>query len=68
MIDARGRSCPEPVIMIKKAMDTKENTYEMMVDSNVSVENVTRFARYNGYEAAVRQERDSFIIILTKKQ
>lgn len=68
MIDARGRSCPEPVIMIKKAMDTKENTYEMMVDSTVSVENVTRYARYNGYDTVVRQEGDTFMLKLTKKQ
>ena len=47
MIDARGRSCPEPVIMIKKAMTTKESSYEMLVDNRVSVENVTRFASYD---------------------
>lgn len=68
MIDARGRSCPEPVIMIKKAMNTKENTYQMMVDSKVAVENVTRFARYNGYEVAAEQEGDIFTMRITKKQ
>ena len=35
MIDARGRSCPEPVIMVKKALASKEASYEMMVDNRV---------------------------------
>ncbi|MGN0205217.1 MAG: sulfurtransferase TusA family protein, partial [Coprococcus sp.] len=32
-LDARGLSCPEPVIMIRKAMTSKENVYEMLVDN-----------------------------------
>lgn len=50
MIDARGLSCPEPVIMIKKAMASKEGAYEMLVDNRTSLENVTRFAQHSGYE------------------
>ncbi len=55
MIDARGFSCPEPVIMIKNAMATKEDNYEMMVDNRVSLENVTRFAKHSGYEVEYMQ-------------
>lgn len=66
MIDARGRSCPEPVIMIKKAFESKENSYEMMVDNKVSVENVTRFAEHNGYKVAVTEDNDEFKLIITK--
>ena len=40
-IDARGLSCPEPVIMIRKAMATGDAQYEMVVDNPVSKENVT---------------------------
>ena len=66
MIDARGRSCPEPVIMIKKAMTTKENSYEMLVDNRVSVENVTRFARHEGYTITVEEQGEDFLLRMTK--
>lgn len=50
MMDARGLSCPEPVIMIKKAMASGENSYEMAVDNRTSLENVIRFAQHSGYQ------------------
>ena len=33
MLDARGLSCPEPVVMIRKAMASKEAEYTMVVDN-----------------------------------
>ena len=33
MLDARGLSCPEPVVMIRKAMMSKANEYTMVVDN-----------------------------------
>ncbi|MGN0378564.1 MAG: sulfurtransferase TusA family protein [Butyrivibrio sp.] len=67
MIDARGRSCPEPVIMIKKAMETNESSYDMMVDNRVSVENVTRYAEHNGYRVEVTENEDDFTLKIIKK-
>ena len=49
-LDARGLSCPEPVIMIRKAMASKEKRYEMIVDNQTSKENVTRYAEHQGYQ------------------
>ena len=49
LLDARGLSCPEPVVMIRKAMASKENEYEMVVDNVTSKENVTRYAEHQGY-------------------
>ena len=46
MVDARGFSCPMPVVMTKKEIEkTKAAQLEVMVDNKVSVENVTRFAQ-----------------------
>lgn len=67
MIDARGRSCPEPVIMIKKAMETNESNYDMMVDNRVSVENVTRYAEHNGYRVEVTENEDDYTLKIIKK-
>ncbi|MCD8097638.1 MAG: sulfurtransferase TusA family protein [Lachnospiraceae bacterium] len=66
MIDARGRSCPEPVIMLKKALESNENNYEIMVDNHVSVENVTRFAEHSGYEVHIEEKGDDFLLTLTR--
>ena len=41
-LDARGLSCPEPVIMISQAMKSGEAAYEILVDNRVSRENGTR--------------------------
>ena len=66
MIDARGRSCPEPVIMIKKALELKEASYEMMVDNRVSLENVTRFAKHAGYQVEFKEQDGDFLLKITK--
>ncbi|MDD7218591.1 MAG: sulfurtransferase TusA family protein [Blautia sp.] len=67
MLDARGRSCPEPVIMIKKAMMSKEAHYEMTVDNPVAVENVTRFAQHSGYTVKTTQSGNEFILKMDRK-
>ena len=45
-IDARGYSCPEPVIMAQNAV--KEGTpVEILVDNMTPVKNISRFAANN---------------------
>lgn len=67
LIDARGLSCPEPVVMIKKAMDSSAEAYEMVVDNIASKENVTRYATHQGYEVTV-DEKDGEYTLHIKKQ
>ena len=43
-IDARGLSCPEPVIRTKNALVSGEKAYTVMVDNVTAKENVSRFA------------------------
>ena len=55
MVDARGYSCPTPVIMVQKAVkDGSPKTLEVAVDNQCSVENVTRFAQNAGYKVSVK--------------
>lgn len=65
-LDARGLSCPEPVIMIRKAMMSNENAYEIIVDNVASRENVTRYANHQGYNVAVKEEDGEFTLSITK--
>ncbi len=65
IVDARGRSCPEPVLMTKNAIKDNSNV-QVIVDSSVAKENVSRFAINAGYKVDVKEEKDSFILTLTK--
>ena len=43
-VDARGHSCPIPVVMVRKAVEAeKPAELEVLVDNQCSVENVTRY-------------------------
>ena len=66
MLDARGLSCPEPVIMIRKAMMSKAAEYEMIVDNPTSRENVTRYAEHQGYQVSCTENNGEFILSIRK--
>lgn len=66
ILDARGLSCPEPVIMIRKAMTSKENVYEMLVDNQTSKENVTRYAEHQGYKVTVTENGEEYLLVMNK--
>ena len=67
MVDARGYSCPTPVIMVQKAVrNGAPETQEVLVDNQCSVENVTRFGRSAGYEVRVSGLDGDFKLTLTK--
>ena len=65
-LDARGLSCPEPVIMIRKAMMSKDSAYEMIVDNPVSKENVTRYAEHQGYTVTVTENAGEYVLAMRK--
>ena len=65
-LDARGLSCPEPVIMIRKAMMSKEDAYEMIVDNLTSKENVTRYAEHQGYTVTAQELKGEYTLVMRK--
>jgi len=67
-VDARGLSCPQPVIMtldeIKKGKDT---AIVILVDTDTSKENVTRAAESQGCQVNdVSPEGEGYRITITK--
>lgn len=66
VLDARGLSCPEPVIMIRKAMSSKESANEIIVDNPTSRENVTRYAQHQGYQVAVQEKDGEYTLSITR--
>ena len=65
-IDARGLSCPEPVIRAKNAMESGDKEYEILVDNVVAKENVSRFAIHQGYQVEVEEQGDDFLLKIKK--
>ena len=66
MLDARGLSCPEPVVMIRKAMASKASEYTMVVDNPTSRENVTRYAEHQGYTVTVSENGGEYTLTMKK--
>lgn len=67
MVDARGLSCPMPVVMVQKEVN-KNSPAELtvLVDNQCAVENVSRFAGSQGYKVSVKAGGDDFTLTLTK--
>ncbi len=64
-VDVRGLSCPIPVVKTKKAMETNpKEELVVLLDSNVSKENVTRLAISKGYQANAQESGSEYRLIL----
>ncbi len=55
-IDARGLACPEPVMLTRQAMQSREKRYTILVDNAAARENVTRYAEHEGYTVTVTEQ------------
>ena len=66
-VDARGRACPEPVVMTKQAVEGNKDGVSVLVDNICAVENVTRFAKNAGYAVEKSQDGPDYRLTLTKK-
>lgn len=66
IIDARGLSCPEPVIMLRQAMASNEKEYTLKVDNHASKENTTRYGEHQGYKVSVTEENGEYTLVFSK--
>lgn len=66
IIDARGLSCPQPVLMTKQALDSNAAGCEVLVDNPVAVGNVTRYAEKAGYQVAISEENEDTRLVIKK--
>jgi TusA-related sulfurtransferase len=66
IVDARGLSCPQPVLLTKQAVDKGEFPIEVLVETVTSRENVRRMAENWGCQVQVEDLGEEFKLILTK--
>jgi len=65
-VDVRGYSCPIPVVKTKKAMDENpEETLTVLLETQVSRENVSRLAESRGYAVEAEEISGEFRLTLT---
>ena len=67
-IDARGLSCPQPVLMtIDEIKRVSRGEIEIQVDTDTSKENVSRAASSKGWRVKeVREESEGYRVIISK--
>lgn len=58
VVDARGLSCPLPVLKAKEAIEKGDEKIEVLVDNNTALENITRMAESKGFIVESQQNDD----------
>ncbi len=67
MIDARGQSCPIPVVMVQQEVKKSHPAeLQVQVDSMVCVENISRYAALQGYAVTVQEDGGEYTMTLKK--
>ncbi|MDY4888831.1 MAG: sulfurtransferase TusA family protein [Sphaerochaetaceae bacterium] len=71
VVDARGLSCPQPVIAVKKAIGSHCGDTKVIVDNFAAKENVARYAEAMGYDVSIEEQMEDgareFRLNLVKK-
>jgi selenium metabolism protein YedF len=66
-IDARGKTCPKPVVMTKRTLESMgEGILTVIVDNPTSCENVERFAKSQGCSVDIHQGQGSYTLDIVK--
>jgi TusA-related sulfurtransferase len=68
LVDARGLSCPQPVIMTLNQIEAMDKgVIEVLVDTDTSMENVSRLAKNKGWNVKdVHDDGLGYKLILEK--
>ncbi len=68
IVDAVGLDCPRPIIETKKAIETiKEGQITTIVDNQIAVQNLLKFAKSQNYKVTEKVEDELFHITITKE-
>jgi len=58
-VDARGLSCPQPVLLAKKAVEKGLDHLMILVDNETAKNNVLRFLQHSGYTVAIETAEEA---------
>jgi tRNA 2-thiouridine synthesizing protein A len=67
VVDARGLSCPEPVLLTKKAIDSNLHaSFKVLVDGAAAWKNIASLAKTQGWSVNCEQKTDQYELTLQK--
>ena len=68
IVDARGLSCPQPVLLVNVKLGELSNNgvIEVLVDAGVATENVSRLLKNKGYSIEISDKNGEVQIKGTK--
>ena len=66
-VDARNLSCPQPVMLTKKALEEADEVVTI-VDNEVARDNVSRVGKSQGCEVSVESKKDGIYLKLRKTE
>ena len=64
-VDARGLSCPEPVMLMLEAIKSEKGTVEVIVDQTVSRDNVAHMAEEHGRKVKKKKKNGDYYLELS---
>jgi len=68
IVDARGLSCPQPVLLaLNEIKKTEKGEIEVLVDTDTSKENVSRLASEKGWHIKVNRMDEDYRLVLKKE-
>lgn len=66
ILDARGLECPLPVVKTKELLKEIDEV-KVLVDNEIAIENLTKFAGVRHYQIVTGDDGDDFMQLLLKK-
>ncbi len=67
LVDCRGLSCPEPVMLARQALEkAADQPVTVFVSNAVARDNVTRAAKAMGRQVKVEDEGEDFKLFISK--
>lgn len=66
-VNVCGLVCPEPVLLVKRAIDARgKGTITVLADHEAARENIKRLAASQGWSVQVEEQGEQWVITLTK--
>jgi tRNA 2-thiouridine synthesizing protein A len=66
-VDARGLSCPKPVLITKEELEKNPNQLHVLVDNGAACMNVKRYMESAGYKVSISDLDDGEFEVSCKK-
>ncbi len=63
-IDARGLSCPEPLMLTAQALKDSKETVKVLVTEPHQKMNVEKYAKDHGRKAVTEETEDGFAVVI----